>query len=251
MTQKTQPKIMLGVLCYGGQVYWEWARCWHELLKTGVVGQVASVSGDSLVSRARNTICADFLASSEDHTHLMFIDCDIEFEPWMVHRLVAHNKPLIGGMYPIKQVRPTWVCNQIPGEKPDKQGLVKVRETGTGFMLIRRDVLQAMVAKFPELEFQTDDNEPGAKRRYDFFSVGPYTDTVTKKRRYLSEDYYFCQRWRDMGGDVWLDTRIQAKHIGRMTYPVPEADLRAAVKEYDRLLQPAQPIEEIKGNSAA
>jgi hypothetical protein len=102
-----------------------------------------------------------------------------------------------------------------------------------------------------------DDNEPGQKNRHDFFSVGVYVDKVTGKRRFLSEDYYFCHRWRDMGGDVWLDTRIQGKHIGRMTFPVPEHDLKIALREYEKAALPvpaAMPIlagAEAKGNQAA
>jgi hypothetical protein len=39
-----------------------------------------------------------------------------------------------------------------------------------------------------------------------------------ESRRYLSEDYTFCRRWQEMGGDVWLDPRTALNHIGHYTF---------------------------------
>jgi hypothetical protein len=231
--QQQRPTIFFAVLCYGGQVFWDWQKSVNLLLtKTSMVAQVATIAGDSLVCRARNNLASEFLASG--CTHMLFIDCDIEFEPWHVARLLSHNKPLVCGMYPLKQIRPGWVVNNVPGEVPQKDGLVKVRESGTGFMLIKREVLVEMAKAHPELEYDKDDNEKGDFKRYDFFSVGVFPDPVSKRRRYLSEDYYFCQRYRAMGGDVWLDTQVRAKHIGRAVYPIAESELREAVFAYDQ-----------------
>lgn len=233
MQTAEKPSVFFAVLCYGGQVFWEWQKSVNAMLtKTNMVHQVATVAGDSLVCRARNTLASEFLASK--CSHLLFIDCDIEFESWMVARLLAHDKPLVCGMYPLKQIRPGWVVNQVPGSTIDASGLVKVREAGTGFMLIKREVFAKMAEAHPEIEYHKDDNEKGDFKRYDFFSVGPFKDPVSNRIRYLSEDYYFCQRYRAMGGDVWLDTGIRAKHIGRATYPLDENEMRAAVFIYDK-----------------
>lgn len=242
---KPQAKVFFAVLCYGGLVYHDWmASVTQTLTKTQLIAHMSTIAGDSLVCRARNNLAAEFLKSN--CTHLLFIDCDIAFEPWMIQRLLKHDKPLVCGMYPLKQVKPGWVLNLVPGEQVEPNGLCKVRESGTGFMLIKREVFVKMAEAFPEIEYTPDDNEQGAHKRYDFFSVGVYVDTVTKKRRYLSEDYYFCQRWRDMGGDVWLDTRIRAKHIGRAVYPLDMAQMKTAVYEHGELEKIRS-----KGNAAA
>jgi hypothetical protein len=31
---------------------------------------------------------------------------------------------------------------------------------------------------------------------------------------YLSEDYSFCERWRKIGGEIWVDTRSKLSHCG-------------------------------------
>lgn len=228
-----KPKVYLAVLCYGGQVYWDWCGCILNLLtRTQLIHRVESIAGDSLVSRARNNLASQFLAS--DCTHLLFIDCDIVFEPWHVARLIQHDLPLVCGMYPLKQTRPSWVSNAVPGKDVDARGLLEVREAGTGFMLVHRSVFEQMTTRYPEIGYTKDDNEKGTHPRFDFFSVGCYTDGVTQRKRYLSEDYYFCQRWRDMGGSVVLDTRIRARHIGRATYPLEAAEVRAAAFHYDQ-----------------
>ena len=33
--------------------------------------------------------------------------------------------------------------------------------------------------------------------------------------RYLSEDYAFCRRWRDMGGKIWVDLDCKLMHLGQ------------------------------------
>jgi hypothetical protein len=35
---------------------------------------------------------------------------------------------------------------------------------------------------------------------------------------YLSEDYSFCKRWTDMGGEIWVDLTAKLDHAGLMTF---------------------------------
>jgi hypothetical protein len=54
---------------------------------------------------------------------------------------------------------------------------------------------------------------------YDLWPVGPYT-YKDGNTRYLSEDWFFCQRWLDLGGQVWGDSRVPLKHIGQIAFPL-------------------------------
>jgi hypothetical protein len=66
----------------------------------------------------------------------------------------------------------------------------------------------------------TPDNESRKKRlEYDFWSCGTY-QYADGGRRYLSEDWFFCQRWLDLGGEVFADTRVVLKHVGMAVYPL-------------------------------
>jgi hypothetical protein len=35
---------------------------------------------------------------------------------------------------------------------------------------------------------------------------------------YLSEDFSFCRRWTDMGGEIWVDYTSRLNHVGLMVY---------------------------------
>jgi hypothetical protein len=183
--------------------------------------------GDSLVSRSRNTLTADFLES--DATHLLFIDTDLIFSAEQVARLLAHDKDIVAGFYPKKQEGPVqWVCNAHLTEQPiGADGFQEVRYMGTGFLLVKRCVFECMIALFPELAFKADHRD---RIEHDFWSVGTY-QYADGTRRYLSEDWFFCQRALDAGFKVWGDTRIVLKHVGQAIYPLrsQEAELLSGV----------------------
>jgi FkbM family methyltransferase len=175
--------------------------------------------GDSLVSRARNAQVAKFLKS--DCTDMLFIDSDLIFTPDHVKRILGHDEPLVGGFYvKKKEGNPEFVVNTFEKlDPPRADGLQKVKYVGTGFMKISRIVFEKMIEKYKdEIAYHPDEQPPDAVE-YDFFSVGRYKfpDGTT---RYLSEDWFFCQRWLDLGGEVWADAAICCKHVGPACYPL-------------------------------
>ncbi len=169
------------------------------------------------IARARNALTADFLKS--DCTHLLFIDSDLLFSSEHIARLLSHDVPLVGGMYPKKQEGPIeWVFNTLPGTPaPMPDGLLRVRYIGTGFLLIARKVFEMMISYYPALEYRADYGDRGVQ--HDFWSMGVYV-YPDGTCRYLSEDWYFCQRWLDMGLDVLADTKTILRHVGPAVFPL-------------------------------
>ena len=45
-------------------------------------------------------------------------------------------------------------------------------------------------------------------------------DVAVNEGRYLSEDWYFCQRWNDMGGTCYGHTGVMLKHVGQVIFPL-------------------------------
>ncbi len=173
--------------------------------------------GDSLVSRSRNTLTADFLES--DATHLLFIDTDLIFSGDQIERILAHQEDVVGGFYPKKQEGPVqWVCNaHLSPNEPRADGLQDVRYMGTGFLCTHRRVFERMIEVYGEqLRYKADHRD---RTEYDFWSVGTY-QYPDGSRRYLSEDWFFCQRALDLGFKVWGDTKIVLKHVGQAIYPL-------------------------------
>jgi hypothetical protein len=97
-----------------------------------------------------------------------------------------------------------------------EDGLVKLKDAATGFMLIKREVIEKMIASYPDLYFNNDlSMDPEfAKWTYLFFDCMHEPET----KRYLSEDYAFCRRWQALGGEVWLDPIVNLDHIGHFTF---------------------------------
>lgn len=94
--------------------------------------------------------------------------------------------------------------------EPDAGGFLDVPYAPTGFMLIKCEVLRALILRFPELHRRTrmqgrDDEDAGvaASLRYSFLDamIGPQT------RVYLSENYALCRRIESIGIAPAVETR--------------------------------------------
>ncbi len=213
-----RPRVFVGLPVYGGYDP-NFVECLVRFVKhePEVAGyRVATMKGDSLVSRARNRLAKQFLES--DATHLLFLDTDLIFSAEQIERLVSHDLPITAGLYPKKQDQLAWVCNTLPeyGDKDAATGLQRILYAGTGCLLIKREVFEAIAALFPEIRYDGDAGEPEGPY-WDFFRVG--VCAVENRRRYLSEDWYFCEMARQAGFKVFADTQVVLKHVGMAIYP--------------------------------
>jgi hypothetical protein len=148
----------------------------HKAIGKKVVSQVAFKMGDSLVSRARNNLTHDFLKS--DCEYMLQIDSDIVFTNDHIKRLASHDLPIVGGLYAIKEDKLRWCSNTLVDANPDKNGLIRARETGTGFLLTHRDVFHAIREDHPDRLFKCDMDK---EMKFDYWAVG------VRNGRYLSE----------------------------------------------------------------
>jgi hypothetical protein len=189
----------------------KWANTCRQL---GIDWTVETMTNESLISRARNTLSAKFL-HTEGSTHLMFIDADIGWEPWHLLALLNADKDVVGGLYPMKSLPVKWCVNGIPGQVEDPESsLIEVTKTGTGFLLIKRDVFDKLNAHPAVRPFTNDIGLDPALNQY----MKTYFDTAVREGRYYSEDWTFCENWRDIGGQVWVDKRVLLKHVGTYTF---------------------------------
>jgi len=212
-----KPGLFIAVPVYGG-VEPLFLQCLMRFFgKPTVNCGIRTLAGDSLVSRARNTLTADFLET--DFTDLLFIDSDLVFTPQHIARLMSHDADVVGGFYPKKQQGDVaWVCNALDTKseiQPD--GLIPVRYIGTGFLRVRRRVFERMAAECGDMiQYRADST---GRLEHDFWQVGAYR-YPDGTARYLSEDWFFCQRWLDLGGKVFGDTKIVLSHVGQAVYPL-------------------------------
>ena len=229
-------KITLATPCFGGLVTQVYMQSVMELAAVanaaGFKIAVELLGHDSLITRSRNALVGRFL---EDPlaTHLLFVDADIGFEPDQLSRMLGFNQSVVAGIYPFKLTE--WgdggldrAVNGEPletaglryvgtpctgAEFHERDGFVTAQYAGTGFMLLRREALLRLVNAHPELRYNaTPANAAAGTESYHYALFDCLIDPATN--RYLGEDYAFCQRWRALGGTVWLDTRSKLTHVG-------------------------------------
>ncbi len=234
--------LVVGTPCYGGMVTKFFTTSLLKLqnacLQRGDIDlSVNLLSGDALITRARQNIVGHFLENKLG-THLLFVDADIAYDPAQVFRLLDFNVDMAAGVYPTKRIDWKRVASMVkagvpnlessalsyvlefedPAKIENKNGFARVRYAGTGFLMIQRQVLVKMIEAYPELRYtrenQAEDPLRGSPWRSALFNCMIDKETGV----YLSEDYSFCRRWRDLGGEIWVDLRSQLAHTGSMTF---------------------------------
>ena len=234
-----QINLVVATPCFGGQVSSIYAssifslqRAVHSMSNVNL--KVHLRDGDALITRARANLVTLFL-DDPSATHLLFVDADIGFTPEQVFRLIESGADAVASCYPIKRVnweKAKWAIAagrpNLPAasldyvlelDDPDQvrvvNGFTQVRYAGTGFLMIRRHVLQRMCAHpdYAPLRFIREhslDALAGSPNRFALFEcmIDPATGT------YLSEDFSFCKRWTDIGGQIWADLESRLDHVG-------------------------------------
>jgi len=246
-----QKHIFIATPCYGGQIGEPYFRSMMRLAilcnKYDIPYTISTLANESLITRGRNTLNSFFM-ENKAATHLFFIDADIEFNPEDLLRMVAYDKPIIVGAYPKKAINWNSIINAARNDADETEAtieghssnyvvnfdfvkdengnrtpqvqivdnLVKLKDAGTGFMCIKKEVVQKMFDAMPETKYANDIN---VDQKFEPFMYALFDCIIDpESRRYLSEDYTFCRRWQDMGGEVWLDPRTALNHVGHYTF---------------------------------
>jgi hypothetical protein len=232
--------LVIATPCFGGQVSVLYAASLLKLQKlvrtySDLNFKVLFKDGDALITRARASLVSQFL-DDESATHLLFLDADIGFEPDQILRLLQSGADMCAAIYPIKRIEWDKVKTTIEAARPnpaaaalkyvfevddpnavaEKGGFVKVRYAGTGFLMIRRAALERMCARYPQLRYRRDHSIDAATASNNRFAL--FECMIAEDGTYLSEDFAFCKRWTDMGGEIWADLESKLSHVGPMTF---------------------------------
>jgi len=250
-------KLFVATPMYGGQCAGMFTRSIADLtglcVRYGIELRHYFLFNESLITRARNYCCDEFLRS--DSTHMMFIDSDIGFNANDILTLLALQSDeseydVLSGPYPKKCISWEKIKQAVDSGKADEDPNVlekfvgdfvfnpasgtgtipinqpaEVLETGTGFMMIRRRAFELYDKAYPEQSYKPDhvrtQHFDGSREIMAYFDC--IIDPVSK--RYLSEDYMFCQHLRKAGGKIWLCPWMVTQHVGTYIFGGSLADL--------------------------
>ena len=197
--------------------------------------RVQTLGMESLITRARNTLVANFL-DDEHATHLLFIDADIGFSTAVIKRMLDFDDKVVCAPYPMKLINWSaipqlvkddldyktlslpYVLNFADKDNVEvKKGFAKVLDAATGCLLMKRECLLKMVKEYPDLHYNTDQIIDG--KEYKSENTYLFFDTMKDEDgRYLSEDYAFSRRWQKIGGSIWADLSSDLIHYGQYKF---------------------------------
>lgn len=210
-------KLMIAIPAYDGKLNISAAFQLPQLAlasqKYGFTIHLTHLSGCSIITRARNSLVNQFLES--DCTEMLFVDADINFKMEDVIRIMAlgSDKDVLAGAYPRRAKDQMFFTdiyyNEHGGIDLTEEGLLQVKRIGTGFMFIRRHVLEALRDQHPEWKYWVDSENA---HHYSFF------DFLVTPEGYMGEDYLFCDRVRAAGYKVYLDSEINLGHYGNTEF---------------------------------
>lgn len=192
---------------------------YRALNKAGIEYEEYVVENCPYLPVARATLVAMFMADPEA-TDLFFIDSDVGFDPSGVVRILERPEGIVAGIYPLKRDFPPGYPAElkiVDGHPIGNiaAGIAEADFLPTGFMRCKRIVFEALTKAYPELKYEDSVvRVMGAevKEAYDFFGMGAFS------RKFRTEDFAFCQRWRDIGGQCWAMWDIDFEHVGQKAY---------------------------------
>jgi len=251
-------KLFVSTPMYGGQCTGMYTKSTNDLAmacaKYGIEVRFYYLFNESLITRARNYCVDEFLRS--DCTHLMFIDSDIGFNPQDVLALMAMQAnetdkfDIVGGPYPKKciswekikaavdkgvadddpNVLDKFVGDYVFNPKNNTGSIAisepcEVLEIGTGFMMITKEAMQKFHDFYPQYLYKPDHVRTASFDGSREIMMCFQAEVDPKSKRYLSEDYWFCQKAQEAGLKTWFCPWMKMQHVGSYIFGGSLADL--------------------------
>jgi hypothetical protein len=241
--------IFLATPMYGGQCTAVYClsviRLANDCRREKIELHIQFKPGESLITRARNALCAEFIKSKA--RSLLFIDADIGFEAADVlalYRLLEQGYGVVGAACPkkrllwdrireaarrdiaaaeLKTIATNFVVT-VDGQKTFDPKVtdrpIAVDGLGTGFLMVDRKIMETFANAFPQYWYNGENGND--TMQYFQAEIDP------KTKRYLSEDWWFCSKLRGLGFQTWLCPWIKTTHIGPYEYSGSLAELAAS-----------------------
>jgi len=227
-------RILVGTPTYNGQLTTNYTASllalWSEF-----GGQLdwKSTSG-TFLAWARNTLASLVLES--DHSHLLFIDSDIDYPPQLIRRMLDFDAPIVSAVCPhrildIPRFHAMARAYDDPGaawarslsfvmelETPhvEREGFYRATRTGTGLMLIKREVFETLRETCAELY------RPAAGSYYEHQGLSNvlqcFDPAYDANGVAMGEDVSFCRRWQATGGHLWVVFDETVGHVGPFVF---------------------------------
>lgn len=218
--------VLMCVPAYGGQMSElttvSLFKTAQKFTREGIDHSLLTTANESLICRGRSRLF-NFFYHRTNYDKFLFIDSDVRFAPEDVEKLLELDVDVCAAGVPLKSTTPTYNFGTVTTNGKliwnSNKTAFEADFVGTAFMMIDRKVFEEMARAYPKLRYKPDTsgrytNKPAdeieARNSFHFFNT--YICQQTGDIR--SEDYAFCDRWRDIGGKIWIRPDIQLSHVG-------------------------------------
>lgn len=204
-------KVFLAVAVYdkpGSHFTFALAHTTAALAEAGIGWELAIYSGNCHVDSSRNRLVRDFLRT--DCTDYMSLDADVAWVPQDLITLLGYDRDVVAGIYPKKNGDDTYPLLMFEGDIwSDRDGLIEVKGVPTGFLRIRRNVLQTLADNAVHYNARNEAQD-GAMAM--IFERQVIDGTL------WGGDYVFCRKARDAGYKIFIDPEMRFEHSGEESW---------------------------------
>lgn len=181
----------------------------RAMSQLGIESETSYLPGMPLIHIVRNMQVYKFLNESKAEK-LAFVDADVGWKMGTLVHLLHHKEHVVAAGVRRRKEPEEYAINFLDSgiEQDPKTGLIEIETIGMALTVITRECLEEFKAKTPELAYGFNDQVHHA------FFQSPITGGEA-----VGEDVFFCRKWRELGGKVWLDPRHWTTHTdGVRTY---------------------------------
>ena len=242
------PFVFLAVPSFRGQPEREFVLSLMQTQKAlsdaGINYVLSVLAGDPYLPKVRDRLASAFLTQWPQATDFFFLDDDVGFPAQKVVEFVRRPQDVVAGIYPKKQDPlsfPVTMEVDDDGHMIWDGDLCLAHLAPTGFMRMKRHVLENLAmaapryyessatgeqlllwsifqAKFVDLKMnalaKTDLDELSQEDAVRHLKRALGVTPGQEIGQFWGEDFWFTERWRDLGGKIWVDPEIEFSHRG-------------------------------------
>jgi len=187
-------KVAIGLPCSFPMVYEDFMASVLQMNKGPYSIELFRARSGHDIAILRNGIVKALLES--ECSHLLMIDTDMVVHKDTLVNMINRNVDIVGALYfqrypqfPPCAVRFNGKENlPLTMEELKSKDLIEVNRVGTGCILIKREVFENV--KYPWFHTRTKDG-----------------------MLIMTDDYYFCDKAKEAGFKVYVDTSVPCQHI--------------------------------------
>lgn len=200
--------VMFAVACYDWKVHVHFMDSMLatqiECIAAGIRPTITANLGLCHVDSAYNSLIADFLES--DCTDLVTLGSDQGWRAKDMVTLLGYDRDIVAGAYPKKQNDEAYTVLLDTKEiHADADGLVEAYTVGTGFLRLKRHVVETLAANAPK-----------------YMEQGREVPWILERKiingEIWSGDNVLCLKAKEAGFKIYVDPEMHFEHVGNQIW---------------------------------